>query len=898
MFKTSRFILCLVVGALVVVPGYEVSAATKKVSKQSAIQKGTSVRTKTDASGLYDQACYDAYYGCMDQFCISENESGGSCACSDLSIKYDKEFAEIQEILTEAERVATEEVEKVKLGAQADIVFTGTREYDADGNLKEIDDIDVVADSKEKKRADLMALWETNYDEDEEESIWGSSGVDFSELTGASLYKAAEEICLEQVPQDCASDMVLLRNMYSRQITSDCKGYENSIAAKRAEAELALADANADVRAALKESFDAANTYDLGQCMVQFKKCMQTEDACGENWENCVSIIASENMQNNQTKSTAGTKVAKVDTYDITASTMEVLNAKRTICENVLGQCVAVRDMVWPAFLREAAPTIKVAESAAESKFRQSCLTNISNCIQNACKDDIVGKGVDTMDACLSRPDMARSFCKVEIDPCERMEPLIWGYVVDKLAAMRVDACTQEVKDCFTADTRCGENFQNCIGMDYDYIHDICPVDSLVVCKANNPEFSMDDLDSMLMGLYLNIDNAALEQCQELVDRKMTEVCGSTTDCNKFAADDTMGTGSLQYQKDGAVHRLTGMISFGKVKVGTGTDDAGLIDIQDYVKFLSESQAVPAPYVSVADSILYELENIQGTINRVVTMIEQDPKIQFCATGRNLEQITGKKEQTSARFPNLLNQVKMQIAIAALRQAQDNYNKKYNEYLAKAMDGATVDLANLMCNKLPASNGTAQGISAAELNTPLLPSGAIVMEFGGVSNASLAAGGTHSSITLGKASMSTASGAAAGGSDGGAASSLGASAATIAGSVGATVAASKFASLGGEIAQSAAGNIATFNPAGIIADAATKAVVALASDKYSSEFDGGVREMWSTFNRDSRVCHVCTSTITKDCKNKGSRGFLGLWDSRGVECKSGTPIEKCEDIQM
>ena len=124
--------------------------------------------------------------------------------------------------------------------------------------------------------------------------------------------------------------------------------------------------------------------------------------------------------------------------------------------------------MVWPSFLREAAPTIRVAEQAAESKFRQSCLTNISSCIQKACKDDIVGKGVDTMDACLSRPDMARSFCKVEIDPCERMEPLIWGYVVDKLAAMRVDACTQEVKDCFTDETRCGPDFSNCIGMDYD----------------------------------------------------------------------------------------------------------------------------------------------------------------------------------------------------------------------------------------------------------------------------------------------------------------------------------------------------------------------------------------------------------------------------------------------
>ena len=593
MFKTSRIVFGLLVCVLAGFQSPDVWAVTKKTTKQSAIQKGTTVRTKTDASGLYDQACYDAYYGCMDQFCISDNESGGSCACSDLSVKYDKDFAEIQEILAEAERIATEEVEKVKLGAQADIVFTGTREYDADGNLKEIDEIG--NDSKEAKRASLMSLWDTNLEE-EEEDIWGNIS-DFSNLTGASLYKAAEDLCLEQVPEDCAGDMPLLRNMYSRQITSDCKGYENSIAAKRAEADAALASANADVRAALKESFDAANKYDLGQCMVEFKKCMQTEDACGKNWENCVATIASENMQNNKAKSTAGTTVATVDVYDITAPTMEVLSSKRMICENVLSQCVAVRDMVWPAFLREAAPTIKVAESAAESKFRQSCLTNISSCIQKACKDDIVGKGVDSMDACLSRPDMARSFCKVEIDPCERMEPLIWGYVVDKLAAMRVDACTQEVRDCFTADTRCGENFQNCIGMDYDYIHDICPIDSLVVCKANNPAFSMNDLDSMLMGLYLNIDNAALDQCQELVDRKMAEVCGSTTDCNKFAADDTIGAGSIRSQKDGTVYRVTGMISFGSIKMG---DASGTVRVQeaDGTKRLGPGEIGVAEYIA------------------------------------------------------------------------------------------------------------------------------------------------------------------------------------------------------------------------------------------------------------------------------------------------------------
>ena len=843
-------VLSGVVCALMFLPMANGVAATKKVSKQSAIQKGTTVRTKTAATGLYDQACYDAYYGCMDQFCISENESGGSCACSDSSIEYEKQFAEIQEILVEAERISTVEVEKVKAGAQADIIFTGSRQYDENGNLIDVDDL-AKADTKEQKRADLMALWESSYG-DEDEDVFGNSVDDISDLVGDALYRAAEEICLEQVPADCADDMTLLRNMYSRQIVSDCKGFENSLTTKKAEADLALANANADVRAALKESFDEANKYDLGQCMVQFKKCMQTEDACGENWENCVSVIAYENMQNNKADSTAGTKVATVEKYDITASTMEILDSKRTICENVLGQCMAVRDMVWPAFLREAAPTIKVAETAAESKFRQSCLTDISICIQKACKDDIVGKGVETMDACLSRPDMARSFCKVEIDPCERMEPLIWGYVVDKLAAMRVDACTQEVKDCFTADTRCGENFQNCIGMDYDYIHDICPIDSLVVCKANNPNFTMDDLDSMLMGLYLNIDNSALDQCQELVDRKMAEVCGSTTDCNRFATDDTIGTGSLRAQKDGTVYRVTGMISFGSIKMGDASGrmtDAGKdatvklgpgeIGVQEYLEQIRERNANVENADAIIATIEEELNNIAGTINRTIEMIESDPEIQFCVNGRDLSQITGKANQkTTGRFPNLLNQVKMQIAVSAMRQAQDNYNQKFNKAVVDATKDASADMAQYMCQRLAATNGELAGAPSSAVDTPLAPPYAISYDVGvGLVNSDLLKGGHSSSEGL-KTS-------------------------------------------------------ADFSQSGVDLSS-----LSFGSKRHKFEGAGYTREVWSTFNRETRNCHFCTSTVTQSCTTKKKNGFLGIGGSQSVDCKTSEPVEKCEDIPM
>lgn len=814
--------------------GLTTSSGTKR---QSAIQQGTTVRTKVEATGLYDQACYDAYFGCMDQFCITDNASGGACNCSDNIAEYDKELAAIQDILSEANRLRTEEIERVKAGADADIIFTGERRYDEDGNILAEGQLS-EAEEKAQKRADLLALFNTSIYEDSSELESQSAVSNMADMSGAELYNAANELCLAQVPDSCAGDIVFLQQLYSRQITSDCLGYKNSLAQQRTNAENELAAAESEVRTALQESFDSANKYDLGQCMVEFKKCMQTDDACGEDWENCVMTIASENMQNNTATSTAGTTVETVDTYDITASTMEMLSAKRPICENVLDQCVAVRDQVWPNFLREAAPTIKVAESIVESKFRQSCLTNISECIQTACRDDIAGKGIATMDACLSRPEMARSFCKVEIDPCERMEPLIWGYVEDKLAAMRVDACTQEVKDCFTADTRCGPNFENCIGMDYDYIHDICPIDSLVVCKANNPNFSMDDLDDMLMGLYLNIDNAMMEQCQNIVDQKMAEVCGSTSDCNRFAADDTIGTGSLRSQKDGTTYRVTGMISFGSIKMGDSDgetiDDGeggtiklgpGEIGVSEYIAKIRESNAGVENAEGIISAIEEELNNIAGTINRTIDMIAEDPEIQYCVNGRDLSQITGEKNaSTTGRFPNLLNQVKMQIAISALRQAQDNYNTKLNYEIAEATKNASTDLAQYMCQKI-AENGGAGG-GDINASTPLTPPYAISYDVG--------SGLTTEDLAKGGAGVLQADG----------------------------VSFTNSGYLGGS----------SMNGGGM-----TKTVRAI-------------------FSRDTRTCHICTQTVTQDCKTTGSSSWFH--NNRNTSCTTNASEEVCEDIVM
>ena len=831
-FLTS--VLCLIVAG-VAVDSFALTAA----KKQAAIQQGTTVRTKVEATGLYDQACYDAYFSCMDQFCITENASGGACGCSDDIIGYNSELEEIQAMINEANRIRTEEVERVKAGANADIVFSGERRYDEDGNILDVGEY-TEEEQKERERADLLAMWNTTYDD--EEDIWDDgSGEDMSTMQGAQLKSAANELCVNQVPEECADDLAFLQQLYSRQITSDCLGFKNSLAKQRADAEIELADAESAVRTALQESFESANKYDLGQCMVEFRNCMRTEDACGEDWENCVGVVAAENAQA-ETTSTAGTKYKSVDTFFISDATMEILNSKRPICESVLAQCVAVRDEVWPRFLKESAPTIRVAESMAESKFRQSCLTKISDCIQTACRDDIAGKGVATMDACLARPDMARSFCKVEIDPCERMEPQIWDYVQDKLAAMRVDACTQEVKDCFTADTRCGPNFENCIGMDYDYIHDICPIDSLVVCKQDNENFSMDDLDGILMGLYLNIDNALIEQCQNLVDQKMAEICGSTTDCNYFAADDTIGSGSLRSQKDGDIYRVTGMISFGSIKMGdmdgetVGDGNGGTmklgpgeIGVADYIEKIKEENKNNGMDEEERNAIIAtieeELNNIAGTINRTIDLIESDPEIQYCVSGRDLSQITGEEgAKTSARFPNLLNQVKMQIAVSALRQAQDNYNAKLNTAIAEATRDADLDVAQYMCQKMAENGGTST--VGVETRTTLAPPYSISYEVG--------VGLTADELTQGGSGVVRSGGV-------------------------------------------------KFSNGGYLGGA-------------SFEGGGSSKEVTAIFSRETRICHICTTITTENCKTTGSSSWFH--NNRNTSCSTETTDPICEDIQM
>ena len=673
------------------VPVTSQTVSARAATTQKVINSGTKISAAT-RNTVVNEACQQKYFGCMDSFCMIENTSGGRCLCSDRKAELDKVLTQIQSLDAQSYKMATEGVEKIEMGANADAAIAA-----AQNSEKSITD----ANQNTRSRTLDLNLW--NQTGDTSEDIFAEKEVSpIDGKTGDDLYNSVNQICISQLPE-CANDMSMLQMMYSQNIKSDCAAYENDLNSQKNSSATKLAAAQKALRDAALDSLRTANKYDLGQCTVEFKKCMSTTAGCKDDFTGCVGIAAAENAKKS-TSSKSSMKMVDIKgsntKISVAASTMDALESKKPMCDNITNSCVAVKDQVWDTFLREVAPTLKTAELLAESDLRTNCISNISNCFQKACKDTIDPNDPDgSYDMCLSRPETVRSLCKVQIDPCVSAEPMILDYVYAKLSSMRVDSCTTEVKECFTNENTCGENFENCIGLDLDDIRQMCPLEKLVACQKNGTLKSIDEIDDIIQGIYLSVDNSMLDQCQKIVSEKMIEICGDTDECSAFDDDDSIGTESLaSYKDNNGDYVIEGLVSYGNINIEkTKSIDANVkfgkyeININDYKTHLSSSDPLTSRVVS-------SLQSTANKINQKIAILSQDSKIKMCVEGRDMSQIQkGRTENSSARFPNLLDSSVLAIINSGLEKANKNYNKKYDKMVSEALENQNDDLKTAMC---------------------------------------------------------------------------------------------------------------------------------------------------------------------------------------------------------
>ena len=644
---------------------------------QKVIGTGTKVSTAVKNTVVSDE-CAAKYNGCMDAFCMLDNESGGRCICSNKLKTFDSILSQIEDLEKRSYEMATLGVAQVELGADADAVISA-----ADATIAKID-------ARKKREAVDLSLWKT---EEQEMFSAGLSELDGKE--GDELYAAVAGICKARIPE-CANDIMMLQMLYGRQIESDCAAYDNSLKQKKLKAEQALDTAERTLREAAMESHQNANKYDLGQCTIKFKECMQTTAGCGEDFSGCATVVASDNT--NISKS--GQKNKKfviegaVSSIEISASTYDALVAKRPMCESVTKECVRVADQVFGAFLKEAAPQIRNAELIAEDKMRQNCVMDIADCFQNACKDNIDPSDPDgSYDMCLTRPETMLNLCKIPLNACgidatqasTAQESSIWNFVLARLASMRVDSCTTSIKSCLADSGRCGKDYVGCVGLDINTVVEMCPLDKLVACDSSDyglkKEEKLNYVYNVAQGLLLGIDNKFLEVCENAVASKMIEICGNTINC--FAEkNEYIGTNSLRTrQVDGGDWLIDGLVMWGNI----GFDHPN--------NYNSKSGGYSVYYnVDMADAgaEIYKRVNqtviadIQSELNRKMSILISDPTINMCINGRDISQIKKGAGRTAARFPNLLVPYANVMFDSLMAMAKANYNLEYANQFSRA----------------------------------------------------------------------------------------------------------------------------------------------------------------------------------------------------------------------
>ncbi len=700
--------------------------AARAGTMQKAINTGTKVATATENTAV-PQECQDNFYGCMDAFCMLDNASGGRCQCSDKIAEYDKVLEDILRLDEQSYVMATEGVERIKMGdAESEIIARAKAAGDK-----------VVADKESKdNKADLarkldMSVFDNNIFVDTDDIFDdGKSDGDistFADKKGDELYKAAGKMCVAQIPANCKSYGSMLQLVYAQKIKSDCMAYENSLKAQKSQSQQKLQTAQKALRDAALDEYKEQNRYGtVGECAVAFAQCMQTTAECGEDYTGCVTLAAKENVKSTQNGAIAKQQKIKgtVKGADITlaASTMEQLLAKKPICERITKQCVNANknDAVWNTFLRNAAPALKSAEEIAEQKLRMECIPTITKCFQTACKSNF-GEG-DSYDMCLSNPATYKSLCKVQLEPCleatggsytNPTNSSLWNGVIAALGAMKVDACTKEVRDCLTSDNACGADYSACIGLSADAIMKLCPEDKLTACKTANDSGSYDGDNVMeyvykvAQGIALQIDSNMQLACENALDSAMEKYCGDKQSCPNISLLSSTITNQMRAQvctedgkechDDPAVFKIADLLKgdlvakvrgpeMSQIAYGEGSSDEGAFRISD-LDFADSAS-------DVLNLTKQTVDMLNTAWNSKIAQIESDPKVKACMTGRDYDKfgssglMTRELRLTKARYPNLTQSARMNIADDLIKRFSSDYSdaaKKINDEKVPAL---------------------------------------------------------------------------------------------------------------------------------------------------------------------------------------------------------------------
>lgn len=386
-------------------------------------------------------ACRDAYFACMDQFCATANESYRRCVCSsklteiqsreralsqtsdqlqdfkNLNINViDKTAAEVTAMLSASEGEAAQEKAKDKSdsakqlsGISEVLSNTKTKALSTQGSL------DIAGD--------INQIWNTT-------SLTGGSSI--ANLTGDALYNAVHAQCSEMVNEICETPAIktMVTSAYGMYIENDCSLIIDGLDKQLNTANAAIRTTEREMNTARLENYNTHNATSINDCIAQVRQDITANTACGTDYVHCLDITGKylnietgepiyspEFFQLDSQLSLSG----DILTNQTNQMLVSRLNDMRDYASRGLDTCRDLSDDVWDEFMRQAITEIYQGQQERIRLVKNECLEVVNKCYdtQNQSLKDF--SNIDEKLLLGSRLELSEKMCQEKLDACSNL---------------------------------------------------------------------------------------------------------------------------------------------------------------------------------------------------------------------------------------------------------------------------------------------------------------------------------------------------------------------------------------------------------------------------------------------------------------------------------------------
>lgn len=413
------------------------AASAARPSRAATTQ--TVISSNTFGSGY--NACRDAYFTCMDQFCAQQNESYRRCVCSSRLEDIKAQERLLSQTANQLQDFKDLNIEVIpKTAAEVKAMLSATAGESAAATIRDTSASssalagisEVLNNTKSKSLStqgqldiagDINAIWATTD---------LASGANLSNLTGEPLYNAVHSQCAALIADACESRATfnMVVSAYGMYIENDCTALATALDKKTNAASGTIRETEREMNLARLENYNAHNSTSIHNCIAQVRADITADTACGKDYVHCLDI--SGRYLNRDT----GEPIYTADFYQLEAQLslsgdiltnqanrllVAELNRKRSYAERGLDTCRDLADDVWDEFMRQAISEIYQGQQERIRQVKTECLEVVNKCYDEQSKSLKDFSNVKEQLLLGSRLELSEQMCQEKLDACSNL---------------------------------------------------------------------------------------------------------------------------------------------------------------------------------------------------------------------------------------------------------------------------------------------------------------------------------------------------------------------------------------------------------------------------------------------------------------------------------------------